>query len=173
MMKILAKTEQVLIIQRGTKAGFLLGTALVMLGCLFMTGGILSVISVNLGIGWWGFLFSPLAVWVLWLALRRFLSNEKIVTIYRLNKGTNQATIEFQGLRQSKVVGLPLHEIRSAEVKFLDSQDVGYGYTHIRFQLYFLINSGKALALDRAIGMGEKRELEAIARYFREFLFNH
>lgn len=172
-MKILKKTEQVLIIQRGTKTGFLLGTAWVMLCCLFMTAGFLSVISVSLGIGWWGFVFSPLAAWVLWLVLRRFLSNEKVVTIYRLNKGTNQAQIEFQGLRQSKVFELPLHEIRAAEVKFLDSRYIGHGYTHIRFQLYLLINSGKALALDLAIGMGEKRELEAIAHYFREFLFNH
>ncbi|MBD2005111.1 MULTISPECIES: hypothetical protein [Cyanophyceae] len=171
-MKILTKTEQVLILQRGTKAEFFLGTAFVMLCFLFMIGGFLFAISISLGIGWWGFLFSPLAVWLLWLALRRFLSNEKIVTIYRLNKATNQATIEFQGLRQSKVVELPLHEIRSAEVTFLDSHYIGYGYTHIRSQLYFLINSRKALALDLAIGMGEKRELEAIARYFREFLSN-
>jgi hypothetical protein len=104
-----------------------------MLGYLFMTAGILYGISVSLGIGWWGFVFSPLAVWVLWLELRRFLSNEKVVTIYRLNKGTNQAKIEFQGLRQSKVLELPLHEIQSAEIMFLDSQYLGFGYTHNTF----------------------------------------
>lgn len=172
-MKILTKTEQVLILQRGTKAGFLIGTGFVMLGCLLMAGGLLWAISASFGIGWWGLLFLPLAGWLLWLALCRFLSNDKIVTIYRLNKGSNQATIEFQGLRQSRNFRFPLHEIRSVEVKFLDSHYIEHGYTHIRFQLYLLANSGKAIALDQSIGMGEKRELEAIARYCREFLFNH
>lgn len=172
-MKILAKTKQVLILQRGTKASFLIGTGFAMLGFLLMIVGVLYGISASFGIGWWGFLFSPLAVWVFWLALRRFLSNDKIVTLYGLNKGTNKATIEFQGLRKSKVFELPLHEIRSVEVKFLDSHYVGHGYTHTRFQLYLLTNSGKALALDQAIGMGEKSELEAIACYFQGFLLNY
>lgn len=172
-MKILTRTEQVLILQRGTKAGFLIGTGFVMLCCLLVAGVGLWVISTSFGMGWWALLFLPLAVWFLWLALCRFLSNGKIVTIYRLSKRSNQAAIEFQGLRQSEVFEVPLHEIRSVEVKFLDSQYMGHGYMHIRSQLYLLTNSGRALALDQAIGMGEKQELEAIARYFREFLFNH
>jgi hypothetical protein len=171
-MKILEQTEQILILQRGTKSEFLLGTSFIMLSCLFLVGGTLYGISVTFGIGWWVLLLSPLAVGILWLALRRFLSNDKIVTIYKLDKGNNKVTIEFQGLNESKFIELALPEIRASVVRFLDSGYVGYGYTHIRFQLYFLTNSGKEIALDQAIGMGEKRELEAIARYFQRFLYN-
>lgn len=166
-MKTLVKNEQVLILQREAKAGFLI-TGFVMLS---MAGGLLWLISTCFGIGWWGLLFSPLAIWFLWLALRRSLSNEEIVTVYTLNKGSNQAAIEFK--RESRVIALPLHEIRSAEVKLLDVQYMGHGYTHVRFQLYLITNSGIALALDEATGMDGKRELEEIARRFREFLLNY
>jgi hypothetical protein len=170
-MKILTKTERTLIIQRGTKAGFLIGTSFVMLWCLSIAVYALFAISIGLGIGWWGFLLSPLAAWVLWLALSRFLSNERIVTIYRLNKATNQFTVEYQGLSASKTYALPLQEIRFTEVKLLGAQYVGHGYTHITSELYLLINSGEAIALDLGIGMDGKRELEAISSYLRHFLF--
>lgn len=171
-MKILTKTERVLIIQKGTKAGFLLGTAFVMLCFLSLVAYILFLISVELGSGWWAAIFLPLAVWGSWLALNRFLSNERMVTIYRLDKANNQFTLELRGLNTSKLYTLPLHEIRSAEVKFLSSQSVGYGYTHIVFELYLLINSGAPLAVDSGVGMGEKRELDEIASYLRQFIFD-
>ncbi|MBE9141528.1 hypothetical protein IQ254_30800 [Nodosilinea sp. LEGE 07088] len=171
-MKILTKSEQALILQRGTKAEFLVGTGFVMFGCLLIVGGLLWEFSTSVGIGWWICLFLPTTVWLLWLALRRFLSNKRIVTVYTLNKGSNQATIEFKGLGQSEFFELPLHEIRTVEVRFLDSHYIGYGYTHVRFQLCFLTRSGREIALDQAIGMLERRELEAIARHFRKFLFN-
>jgi hypothetical protein len=171
-MKILTKTERVLIIQKGTKAGFLLGTAFVMLWVLSLVAYILFLISVELGIGWWAAIFLPLCAWVSWLALNRFLSNERMVTIYRLDKANNQFTLELQGLNTSKLYTLPLHEIRAAEVKLLSSQSVGYGYTHIVFELYLLINSGAPLAIDSGVGMGEKRELDAIASYLRQFIFD-
>lgn len=172
MMKILQKTAQVLILQRGTKAAFLSGISFLMFVCLCMVGAILYAISDNFGIGWRVLLFSPLAVWMLLLILRRFLSNDKIVTIYRLDRGNNKVIIEFQSLNESKFIELALPEVRAAVVRFLDSGYVGYGYTHIRFQLYLLTNSGKEIALDQAIGIGEKRELEAIARCFQKILYN-
>ncbi|MGF1569588.1 MAG: hypothetical protein ACFCVD_16225 [Nodosilinea sp.] len=172
-MKILTKNDQVLVLQRGTKVEFLVSTAFVMLGCLVIAGGLLQGITTSFGLGWRVLLFLPLLGWLFWLTLRRFLSNKKIVTVYKLNKKLNQATIEFKGLRQSEIFELPLHEIKSIEVKFLDSHYIGYGYTHVRFQLYLLTNVGRVFALDQAIGMFERRELEAIACHFRRFLFGH
>jgi hypothetical protein len=171
-MKIPIANDRILIIQKGTKVGFLIGIGFVMLCFLLFVVSCLFLISVRLGSGWWGLLLSPLAAWFLWLALNRFLSNDRIITIYRLNKATNQFTLELQGLSESKTYELPLHEIRSAEVKLFSSQDVGYGYTHIIFKLYLLINSGQAIAVDSGIGMGEKRELDAIASYLRQFIFD-
>lgn len=171
-MKILKQNQQVLIIQRGTKVGFLLGISFVMLPLLAMIVFVLYSISISLGIGWWGLLFSPLAVWLFWLGLHRFLTNDKIVTVYNFDKGCNKATIEFQGLRKSKTIDFPLDKIRSVEVKFIKAQYIGHGFTLMDFRLQFITNSGEML-VDKAVSLGEKRELESIARYARGFILNY
>jgi hypothetical protein len=166
-MKILKRTEQILSLQRGTKVGFLLGTGFVMLGLLFMIGCVLYGISNSVGLGW-GLLLSPLAAWFIWFGLRRFLTNDRIITIYTFNKRLNKATIEFQGLRQSRAVEVPLHEIRAVEAKFLGAQYI-YGAILIDFRLQLITHSGEVL-LDQTSDLCEKRELESIARCLREFL---
>lgn len=100
------------------------------------------------------------------------MTNDRIITIYTFNKESNKAIIEFQGLRQSRLVEVPLHEIRAVEVKFLGAHYIGYGFTLINFQLQLITHSGKIL-LDKAIGLGEKRELENVARCLRQFIFNY
>jgi hypothetical protein len=171
-MKILKQNQQVLIIQRGTKIGFLLGISFVMLALLAMILVFLYSISISLGLGGWGLLFLPLAVWLFWLGLYRFLTNDQIVTVYNFDKGRNQATIEFQGLRKSRTIDFPLDKIRSVEVKFLGAQYIGHGVTLMDFRLQLITNSGEML-VDKAVSLGEKRELESIARCLRGFILNY
>jgi hypothetical protein len=171
-MKILKQNQQVLIIQRGTKVGFLVGIIFVMLALLAMLVLALYSISISFGIGWWGLLFSPLAVWLFWLGLQRFLTNEKIVTVYNFDKGRNKATIEFQGLRKSRTIDFPLDKIRSVDVKFLGTQYIGHGVTLMDFRLHLITNSGEML-VDKAVSLGERRELENIARFLRGFILNY
>lgn len=167
-MKILKRTEQILSLQIGSKVDFLLGFLSMIGWILFGTGFVMHRISIGIGIGWWGLLLSLLAALFFCLELRSFLTNERIITVYTFDKRLNKATIEFQGLRQSRVVEVPLHEIRSVEVKFLGAQYI-YGVTFINFRLQLITHPGKVL-LDQTFDLFEKRELESIARCVREFL---
>jgi hypothetical protein len=133
---------------------------------------LLVLYSISLSIGEWGLLFSPLAVWLFWIGLYRFLTNDKIVTVYNFDKGRNKGTIEFQGLRKSRTVDFPLDKIRSVEVKFLGAQYIGHGVTLMDFRLQLITNSGEML-VDKAVSLGEKRELESIARCLRGFILNY
>jgi hypothetical protein len=166
MVRVLTKTGNTLILKRGSKAGYLFCVGYVMFLFLLPAGGLLFVVSDGLNMGWWALLFLPLLVWGFWFLLSLLLS-EGAVAVYKLDKSTNQATMEIQSFRSSTISELVLDDIRSAEVK-----PVGmYGRRYAIHILYLLMSSRKEIAFGRATGLREKRELEEIARYVRAFIF--